>query len=154
VFVTQASKRRARNCHCHRLTASRSFASISLFTYYVFSWRLQIYCSKIPNLKLIEVILTSGRAVYGVGLLPLACWDCGFESRRGHECLSLVSVMYFQVKVSASGWSLVQRSPTKWVCLSVVFKPRQWRGHGPLGAVAPLKRVYKFSIYLKNKTHY
>jgi hypothetical protein len=25
---------------------------------------------------------TCGRAVYGVGLRPLACWDCGFESRR------------------------------------------------------------------------
>jgi hypothetical protein len=23
----------------------------------------------------------SGRAVDGVGLLPLACWDCEFESR-------------------------------------------------------------------------
>jgi hypothetical protein len=24
-----------------------------------------------------------GRAVEGVGLQPLACWDCGFESRQG-----------------------------------------------------------------------
>jgi hypothetical protein len=24
---------------------------------------------------------------------PLACWDCGFESRWGHGCLSLVSVV-------------------------------------------------------------
>ena len=22
-----------------------------------------------------------------VGLRLLACWDCGFESHRGHECL-------------------------------------------------------------------
>ena len=28
----------------------------------------------------------SGRTVY-VGLRPLACWDCGLESRRGHGCL-------------------------------------------------------------------
>jgi hypothetical protein len=55
----------------------------------------------------------SGRAVYGVGLRPLACWDCGFEFRRGHGCLSLVSDMWCQVEVSASGWSHVQRSPTK-----------------------------------------
>jgi len=34
----------------------------------------------------------SCRAVWGVGLLPLACWDCGFESRRGHRCSSLVFV--------------------------------------------------------------
>ena len=29
----------------------------------------------------------NGRALYGVGLRPLACWDCGFESRRGRGCL-------------------------------------------------------------------
>jgi len=29
-----------------------------------------------------------------VNLRLLACWDCGFESRRGHECLSLVSVVF------------------------------------------------------------
>jgi hypothetical protein len=34
-----------------------------------------------------------GRADKGVGLGPLACWDCGFESRRAHGCLSLVSVV-------------------------------------------------------------
>ena len=43
----------------------------------------------------------TGRAVSGVGLLPLACWHCGFESRQGHGCLSLVSVVYCQVEVSA-----------------------------------------------------
>jgi len=30
------------------------------------------------------------RAVYGVGLRPLACWDCGFESRRG-SCVASLS---------------------------------------------------------------
>jgi hypothetical protein len=43
----------------------------------------------------------------------LACWDCGFESRLGHGCLSLLSVVCCQVEVSATGWSLVQRSPTE-----------------------------------------
>ena len=37
---------------------------------------------------------------------------CGFESRRGHGYLSLVSVVCCQVEVSATSWSLVQRSPT------------------------------------------
>jgi hypothetical protein len=46
-------------------------------------------------------------------LRPLACWDCGFESRLGHVCLSLVSVVCCQVEVSETGWSLVQRSPTE-----------------------------------------
>jgi hypothetical protein len=26
-------------------------------------------------------------------LQPIACWDCGFESHRGHGCLSVVSVV-------------------------------------------------------------
>jgi hypothetical protein len=43
---------------------------------------------------------------------PIGCWDCGFESHGGHECLCLVNVVCCQVEVSASGWSLVQRSPT------------------------------------------
>jgi hypothetical protein len=34
----------------------------------------------------------SGRAVGGVGLRPLACCDRGFESHRGHGCLSVVCV--------------------------------------------------------------
>ena len=36
------------------------------------------------------------------GLRPLACWDCGFESHRGHRCLSVVSDVCFQVEVSAT----------------------------------------------------
>ena len=32
----------------------------------------------------------NGRAVQGVGLGPLACWDCGFEFSRGYGYLSLV----------------------------------------------------------------
>jgi hypothetical protein len=61
----------------------------------------------------IPVAARSKAWVYGVGLRPIACWDCGFESRRGHGCLSLVSVVCCQVEVSAMGWSLVQRSPTE-----------------------------------------
>jgi hypothetical protein len=36
---------------------------------------------------------SSGRAVYDVDLLPLACWDCGFEPRRRHGSLFVVSVV-------------------------------------------------------------
>ena len=46
--------------------------------------------------------------VYGVGLRPLACWDCGFESRQGRGCLSVVSVVCCQGEFSAAGRSLVQ----------------------------------------------
>jgi hypothetical protein len=34
-------------------------------------------------------------------------------SHRGHGCLSVVSVVCCQVEVSATSWSLVQRSPTE-----------------------------------------
>jgi hypothetical protein len=44
---------------------------------------------------------------------PLACWGCRFESRRGDGYLSRVSVVCCQVEVSASGRSLVQRSPNE-----------------------------------------
>jgi hypothetical protein len=32
-----------------------------------------------------------------------ACWNCGFESRRCHECLSLVGAVCCQVEVCDSG---------------------------------------------------
>ena len=54
----------------------------------------------------------SSRGFEGVGLWPLACWYCGFESPRGNGNLSSVSVMCCQVVVSASGPSLFQRIPT------------------------------------------
>ena len=54
----------------------------------------------------------SGRAFKGVDLQPFACWDRGFESRRGHERLSVVSVVCCQVEVSATSWPLVEGSPT------------------------------------------
>ena len=68
--------------------------------------------------------LYSPNPVYGVGLRLLACWDCGFEYRRGRIHLSLVSVVCYQVKVSAWGCSLVQRSPTD-CSVCVTTKPRQ-----------------------------
>ena len=54
-----------------------------------------------------------GHAVLGVGLRPLAYWDCSFEFRLGHGCLSVVCVMCWQVKISASGQSPVQKSSTE-----------------------------------------
>jgi hypothetical protein len=64
------------------------------------------------NLTITPAAGPSGHAIWGVGLWPLACWDRGFESLRGHECLSVVSVVCCQVQVSATSWTLVQRSPT------------------------------------------
>jgi hypothetical protein len=80
-----------------------------------------------------------------MGLRPLACWDCGFES---HGYLSVVSVVYCQVEVSATSWLLVQRSPTDCAAsLWVIWKPREWGGPGPLGAVEPKYKTKKDCNY-------
>ena len=57
----------------------------------------------------ITKVLYGDRAVLGVCLPPFVSWGCGFESCRGHGCLSFVSC---QVEIAESGWTLVQRSPT------------------------------------------
>ena len=49
-------------------------------------------------------------------MASLDCRNCGFESRWGHECSSLVCVVY--VAATATGWSLVQREPYR-VCVCV-----------------------------------
>jgi hypothetical protein len=51
-----------------------------------------------------------GRAVEGVGLRSLVCWDCGFESHRGHGCLMWVCMLS---EAPATGRTLVRRSSTK-----------------------------------------
>jgi hypothetical protein len=48
-----------------------------------------------------------------MGLRPLACWACGFESRGEHGSLSVVSGVCCQVEVSATSLSLVQRCATE-----------------------------------------
>jgi hypothetical protein len=57
-------------------------------------------------------------------------------------CMSVVSFVCCQVEVSASGRSLVQRSPTDCGApLCVIVKPRQWGSSGLLGAIAPWKKI-------------
>jgi hypothetical protein len=76
-----------------------------------------------------------------MGLWPFAYWDCGFVSRLGHGCLSVVSVVCCQLEVSATSWSLIQRSPTECgVSKSVIVKPWKMRRPRPQGAVEPLKK--------------
>jgi len=71
----------------------------------------------------------SGRGVYGMSVRRLACRSCGSKSHQGHECL-------FHVNVVCSGLSDRTILP-RVACLSVMSKPQQWRGLGPLGAVEP-----------------
>jgi hypothetical protein len=90
--------------------------------------------------KLISVSATLCRSRCPLGLRLHAGWNWGFESLLGHGSLSLVRVVYYQVEISASGWSLAQRSPTECgvsnVCdrqASIMKRPWLTRGCGTLG---------------------
>jgi len=72
----------------------------------------KIYLSLFPS-NSVGTIFRSGKYLTRQSRWPLAYWGCGFESCRGHGCLSVVSVMCCQVDVSATGRSLVQRGPTE-----------------------------------------
>jgi hypothetical protein len=89
------------------------------------------------NRHFLIVLLPNRRSQWPRGLRhslrPFACWDCGFESHRGHGCFSVVTVVCCQVEVSATDWSLVQRSPTNCgASLYVIKKPRTRGGYSPL----------------------
>ena len=77
----------------------------------------------------------------GVDLRPLAFWDCRLESRRRHGRLSVTSVVFCQVEVSATSWSLVQGSPTDCgASLCLICIPQEWGGYGPRWAAAPQEK--------------
>ena len=73
---------------------------------------------------------TRGRAVKCVGLRPLACWHCGFESRRGYGCLVFFFLLLLcsvrQRSLRRAGLSSRGILPASVVCLSVIPKPQQW----------------------------
>ena len=70
------------------------------------------------------------------------CWDCRFEYRQRHECLSITSVVYCQVKVSASGWSLVQRSPGECGVSECDREASIMRSPWPTGGCCAMKFYY------------
>jgi len=66
-------------------------------------------------------------------------------------CLSVVIVVCCQVEVSATSWSLVQRSPTDCVSsLCVMQKPLERGGPGRLGAAAPKSNKHSLCDARKN----
>jgi hypothetical protein len=111
-----------------------------------YSTPVDIYYRSFKEITLLSSILRkhagpSGRAVWGVGLRPLVCCDREFESHWGHGCLTVVYVVFCQVEVSATSWSLVQKSPTNCgASLCVIKTPREWGGHGPRWVAAPRKK--------------
>jgi len=81
----------------------------------------------------------SDRAVYSVCLSPLALWDCGFESLRRCGCLSVMSIVSCQVQVFATGYSLVQRSPTKYGVSVLYLETSTIKGPRTIMGVQPWK---------------
>jgi len=73
------------------------------------------------SLFLIDMIVM--KCPYLASVLPLACWDCGFESRRGQGCLSLVNVVCYQMSLRRAYHSSRGVLPSV-VCLSVIVKTR------------------------------
>ena len=83
---------------------------------------------------------STGRTVYSVGLRPLNCKDCGFESRQ--EGVMSVGFLWVLCVVRITSVGPADHSsrgvlPSA-VCLSVIMKPWQWGGPGPQGAVQPV----------------
>jgi hypothetical protein len=73
---------------------------------------------------------------YVYGLSPAA--TVGSNPTGGMD----VCFVCCQVEVSATGWSLVQRSPTDCgASLCVMTKPREQGGHSPRWAAEPEKKI-------------
>jgi hypothetical protein len=75
-------------------------------------------------------------------LRPLVCWDCAFDSRRGHGYLSLVNVVCCQVEVCATGRSLVQRSPAACGVSECDRETSTMRRLWPIGGCRAMGKTY------------
>jgi len=75
---------------------------VQLF-YYVTDFRIHIFLVPIPVAARPKA-LVCGRLLAGI---------VGSNPAGGHKCLSLVSVVCCKLEITASGWSVVQRSPTE-----------------------------------------
>jgi len=82
-----------------------------------------------------------------VDLRLLACCDCGFESRREHRCLSVVSVVCCQVEVSATGDHSSRGVLPSVACLSVIIKPWQWEDLLPPMGCWAMKKWWELNLH-------
>jgi hypothetical protein len=98
--------------------------------------------SKYGQRIFIEAIMMKADPTGRVYPRPLPCWNCWFESCRKHGCLSLASklTVCFQVEVSTTGRSIVQRSPTECV-VSECDRGNLQRRSKPTGTASPLKNL-------------
>ena len=72
-----------------------------------------------------------------------------FRIPPGHGCLCVVSVLCCQVEVSATSWSVVQRSPTDCrASLCVIYKPQELGGRDPRWVAASQQKKKYTYIYI------
>jgi len=85
------------------------------------------------------------RAVLCVGLRPIACCNCGFESRRSHSCLFLVNVVCCQVERSLRRADHSSRGflPSVVCPMSVIAKPRTGRPWLRIGSKRHKRNKFK-----------
>ena len=79
--------------------------------------------------------------------------NCGFESHRGHICLSLLSFVCCQVEVSATSWSLVRRSPTDCGVSECYREASIMKSPWPTGSCCTMgeKIVFNYSMVKNSK---
>jgi hypothetical protein len=90
------------------------------------------------------------RAVRGVGLGPLDCWNCEFESRLG----AWMSVSFECCVLSARGlcvelitFFFFRGVLPSVVCLRMIVNPRQHQVPGILRSVAPRGKSFDNRLY-------
>jgi len=77
---------------------------------------VHVKCAKYLNIKISVSISTAGTSDHEVNA-RICGWNCGFESHWQHGCLPLLNVVCCHLRFFATGRSLVQRSPTEYVCV-------------------------------------
>ena len=89
-------------------------------------------CNGTALLKYVMISVAAGARAGASGLF--ACWDCGFESRQRHGCLSLVIVVCCQEEVCLIRADHSSRGVLmNFVCLSMIVKPRKLVWSWPTG---------------------
>ena len=98
------------------------FTSFQVETFFLFQTSSHAHFSYIFVQGITPVAAYSKAWVCGRSLIGIS----GSNLTVGHKCLSVVSVLCCQAEVSASGWSLVKRSPTSILCCQAQVSASGW----------------------------
>jgi hypothetical protein len=104
------------------------------------------YCHSFNYVMNIQID-PGGRAVSGVGLRPLACWDCGFESSRRYGCLSWVFRVVRYRSLRRADHSSRGVLPSVVCPMSVIAKPRKVRPWHRIGPKRQRAKIWKYKQF-------